>query len=82
MATTTTAKKTAEAKDERVELYIPRGSQNDDPNYFVGVNGVSYLLPRGKTSMVPKAVYDEVMRARRAEEALYQKMDEMAEQGK
>lgn len=71
--------KAAEVKGERVELYIPRGSQNDDPNYFVGVNGVSYLLPRGKTSMVPKAVYDEVMRSRRAEEALFRKMDEMSD---
>ena len=32
---------------ERVEVYIPRGADREDPNFFVAVNGVNYLLPRG-----------------------------------
>ena len=55
--------------DERVEIYIPRGAANDDPNLFVSVNAVNYLLPRGKTSMVPRHIADEVKRALAAQEA-------------
>ena len=41
-------------KDERVEIFIPRASDREDPNLFAAVNGVNYLLPRGKKSCVPK----------------------------
>ena len=35
-------------KEEKLEeVFIPRNAANKDPNYFVAVNGVSYLLPRG-----------------------------------
>jgi hypothetical protein len=66
-------------KDERVELFIPRGQANEDPNFFVSINGVNYILPRGKTSLVPPEVKAEVERARRAEEELLRKMDLMQE---
>lgn len=68
-----------EVKDERVELFIPRGQANEDPNFFVSINGVNYILPRGKTSLVPPEVKAEVERARRAEEELLRKMDLMQE---
>lgn len=55
--------------EERVEIFIPRGSANDDPNYFVSVNAVNYLLPRGKSSMVPRAVADEIKRSMAAQAA-------------
>ena len=42
-------------KDERVEIFIPRASDREDPNLFAAVNGVNYLLPRGKKSCVPTA---------------------------
>ena len=41
-------------KDERVEIFIPRASDREDPNLFAAVNGVNYLLPRGKKSCVPQ----------------------------
>ena len=47
-------------KDERVEIFIPRASDREDPNLFAAVNGVNYLLPRGKKSCVPKSVADEI----------------------
>ena len=65
----------ATPKDKRVEVYVERGPGNDDPNLLIGVNGVNYLLPRGKTSMVPKAVADEIERSRKAQTLLDQKMD-------
>ena len=58
--------------EKLVEVFIPRNNANQDPNFFVGVNGVSYLLPRGKSSLVPAAVAAEIERARAAEDAMYE----------
>lgn len=55
---------------KRVNVSIPRGSDREDPNLFVGLNGVNYLLPRGKTSAVPQAVAEEIARSERARDAL------------
>ena len=67
-----------EAAEERVEIFIERDSSNGDPNLFVSVNGVNYLLPRGQISKVPKHIYDEIMRSRRAQAALDARMDAMS----
>ena len=66
-----------EPADERVEIYVPRGYANDEPNVVIGVNGVNYVLPRGKTSMVPKFIADEFKRSQKAQEALDNRVDEM-----
>ena len=55
-------------KDERVEIFIPRASDREDPNLFAAVNGVNYLLPRGQKSRVPHEVAEEIHRAWEAEE--------------
>ena len=52
--------------EQLVEVFIPRNTANQDPNYFVGVNGVSYILPRGKKSRVPVCVAEELARSERA----------------
>ena len=57
-------------KDNRVELSVPKGYANDDPNLFISVNGVNYLLPRGKKSSVPECVATEFYRAQAAQENL------------
>ncbi len=64
-------------EDKRVEVFIPRGADREDPNLFVGINGVNYLLPRGKKSMVPKAVADEIARSDLAAERFYESVDGM-----
>lgn len=61
----------AVSRADRVEIFIPRTSGNE-ADLFVGVNGVSYLLPRGKKSLVPPAVAAEVQRAMAAEEKMYE----------
>ena len=81
MATTTKSTAPVET-EERVEVFIPRGAANDDPNFFVGVNGTNYLLPRGKKSLVPKFVADEINRSFEAQEALDRKIEEMLESSK
>ena len=59
----------------RVEVFIPRGADREDPNLFVGINGTNYLLPRGKKSMVPKAVADEIARSELAADRFYESVD-------
>lgn len=63
--------------EERVEIHIPKGYSGDEPNLFISVNGTNYLLPRGKTSLVPAEVAWEVERARRAQEQLDQTIDRL-----
>ena len=77
-----TRKKAAPVEEERVEVYIPRGQSNDDPNFFVSVNGTNYLLPKGKKSMVPPCVAAEIRRAFEAQEMLEQKKEELLEAAK
>ncbi len=69
--------KAAEAKPERVAVYIPRGASNEDPNYFVKVNGVGYVLPRGQESMVPPKIAAEIERSRKAQERLDRNRDKL-----
>ena len=63
--------------EERVTVFIPRGASNEDPNLFVSINGINYLLPRGKESQVPKAVAMELERAARAREQGSRNIDQM-----
>ena len=64
-------------KEERVEIYIEKGNANDDPNLFVSINGVNYLLPKGKRSMVPPAVAAEIQRSRAAQTSMDARIDAM-----
>lgn len=65
------------SEGKRIEIAIPRGSDREDPNFFVAVNGVNYLLPRGKKSMVPGFVAKEIFRSERAADIFYENMDGM-----
>jgi hypothetical protein len=64
-------------EDKRIEVFIPRGADREDPNLFVGINGVNYLLPRGKKSLVPQAVADEIKRGELAADRFYESVDGM-----
>lgn len=68
--------------EEKVEIYIPKGQANEDPNFLISVNGVNYLLPRGKKSIVPAFVAAEYNRSVEAQEALDRKMEELLEASK
>ena len=74
--------KAPKATDNRVEVFIPKGYANDDPNFLVSVNGVNYVLPRGKKSLVPDFVAYEVERSKRAEEKRDENMEQMLEASK
>lgn len=67
---------------DKVDIFVPKGYANDEPNQLISVNGVNYLLPKGKTSTVPKFVADEFYRSQKAQEALDKRVDEMLEASK
>ena len=78
-----TAAAVEEAKsDNRVEVFVPKGYANDEPNLFVSVNGVNYLLPKGKKSLVPPAIAAEIERSRKAQEKMDENIDQMLEASK
>lgn len=66
---------------KRIEISIPRGSDREDPNLFVAINGTNYLLPRGKKSTVPAEVAAEIERSERARDALDATMDALQRAG-
>ena len=68
--------------EERVDIFVPKGYANDEPNLMIAVNGVNYLLPKGKTSKVPKHIAEEFYRAQKAQEALDKRVDAMLEASK
>ena len=76
------SKATEAVKDNRVEVFVPKGYANDEPNLFVSVNGVNYLLPKGKKSLVPASVAAEIERSKRAAEKQDEKMEQMMEASK
>ena len=67
--------------EKRVEVSVPRGAEREDPNLFVGINDMSYLLPKGKKSSVPEAVAFEIARSERARDALDATMDSLQRAG-
>ena len=81
-APATAAPETQAPKDEKVEIFVPKGYANDEPNLFIGVNGVNYLLPKGKSSKVPKAVAEEFYRSQKAQETRDSNSDKLLEASK
>ena len=63
--------------EEREDLFVEKGYANDEPNQIISVNGVTYVLPKGKTSRVPKFVADEYKRSQRAKQRLDETVDKM-----
>ncbi|MBR0040970.1 MAG: hypothetical protein IJP64_06295 [Oscillospiraceae bacterium] len=74
--------KTKPVSIEKREVFIPRGGSNEESTLFAAVNGVSYLLPKGKKSLVPDFVADEIERSQAAEEAMYEARARLQEQSK
>ena len=83
MATENKATKTTEeVKTNREEIFVPKGYANDEPNLFISVNGVNYLLPKGKKSTVPDFVAAEFYRSQKAQARLDETVEQMLEASK
>ena len=70
-----------EKKTVREDLHIPKGFASEEPNLLVGINGVNYILPRGKTSSVPDFVAEEIRRSQNAQNRMDEKIDELLQAG-
>lgn len=75
--------KTTEKTDDRVELRVAgfdaSGRRVEDT--FIGINGVNYIIPAGKTVKVPKFVAEEYERAQKAREKAYANSANMMSSG-
>ena len=60
MATTKKDATELQTQDDRVEVFLRPSAEEADK--IVGVNGVMYQIPRGKSVMVPRFVADELNR--------------------
>lgn len=67
---------------ELVPYKPPRADKGEDPNLYVSVNGKPFILPRGKVSMIPRYVYNEIKRAEDAEDIMAAHEEELAENAK
>ena len=65
------------AKKDRVELFIPKGYASEEANEIICVNGLMFVLPKGKTSMVPPFVAEEYRRSQRAKSRLDETVEKM-----
>lgn len=67
----------SKAKVKTEEIFVERGSANDEPNLLISINGQNFLLPRGKTSTVPYYVAEEYRRSQRARAIMDEHIDSM-----
>lgn len=67
---------------EKVEVFIERPAANEDPNFYVGLNGKIYVLPKGQTSMVPPEIKKEIDRSRKAADRLDKAINNLLNQSK
>lgn len=72
------ARKNTELREGMVSVTVPRANGNEDPNLFISINGVNYLIPRGKTSVVPAAVAEEYYRSERAKDKFYETAESLS----
>ena len=59
--------KNDQKQENRESIFIPKSYSSDDPNFYIGVNGVGYLLPRGENALVPPHVARAFERAQKME---------------
>lgn len=66
----------------KVKITLPKARGSEPRELFVGVNGVNYLIPKGKTIEVPDFVAEEVKRAQAAEDFEDDEKVRMADEAK
>lgn len=57
------------AYDDLIEIHLPVARAGESANASISLNGVSWMIPRGKPVLVPRPVYDQFMRVQEAEQA-------------
>lgn len=75
MATTKKEVPVTDEINDRVTVTIPRARAGEDPNFFVGINGKNYIIPKGQAVDVPPEVAAEIDRFNAAVDAMYEAKD-------
>jgi hypothetical protein len=66
------AVKTANAEaEELVDYYVDTGSLRSNQNVEVAINGVQYVIPRGKAVKIPRKVVNVIENAKKQKAAAY-----------
>ncbi len=73
---------TASTNNGKVTVSLPRARGDQPKELFVGINGVNYLIPRGKSVEVPDYVAEEIERAENAEAFMDEEKDRLIEKAK
>ena len=69
-------------KAEYVDLFIPKGYANDEPNEYISAFGENYVCPKGKTTKVPPFVKYEYERSQSAQALFDAKSEALLEKAK
>ena len=69
-------------KKATVTVNLPRARGSEPKEVFVGVNGVNYLVPRGKPVEVPDFVAAEIERADKATQYMDDEKDRLLAESK
>lgn len=73
-------KKANERAEELVEIHVEEGSIKGNKNIDVAINGVQYVVQRGKTVKVPRKVAEVIENAKRQRAIAYGLQDKRAEE--
>ena len=74
--------KKAKKKREYVDLYVPLIPGQDTTDLHIVLNGKNYILPRGKTSRVKKAVAQIYMNSLEAQQVQFAHIRELQDSAK
>lgn len=64
--------------NERVKVKLPRPRAGEDKHQFVGVNGIGYLIERGKEVEVPRSVAEVLERSEAVADENYETQDALS----
>ena len=65
------------AKGEKVKITLPRARHGEAEDLFVSINGVNYLVPKGKQTEVPVEVAEEIKRSQAADDYYHDQAEAM-----
>ena len=76
------AKKIENKEANRVKIKLPRAKGSEPKELYVAVNGVNYLVPKGKEVEVPEFVAEEIRRSEAAAMFMDEEKDRLLAEAK
>ena len=72
MATKATTEDVIVEESGKEKVFLPRARKGEAEDLYVGINGVGYVVPKGREVEVPRAVADEIRRSQKAEDKMFE----------